>query len=219
MFYKTGKLIPDNDLYSITYDSSYTLANNLKPIFKNYKRDNTILYERAEYKDNMVYEIKELKIPEKVKVSELNKLEKNVKNHTIQINNKEYLIANNNHLVGLTTMSGKEIVPAIYEKIDFKKPCKHFSTEVIIAEKNHKHTIYDLKGNILAEENGNKINIYKYGKIYNYIQDNGNWQLSCNKKILGNLIIKDKDNYEFTKTAFHLRSLHKINELLLAVLS
>ena len=222
MFYNTGNIIPDEELYTVSHDKFYALANDLKPIFKTSKLNNITLYEKAEFDDNNTYEIKEIKLPEKVKVSDIqNKANSTLKKekNTLTIDKKEYIVVENDCLVGLNTKNGKEIIPPIYDKIDVKRPCKHFSKQVILANKNGNHTIYDLKGNILAEEINGKVNLYKYGKLYTYENIDNIWELKKGKKVLGNLTVIEDNKYEFTKAGFHIRSLHKLNELLLTILS
>lgn len=216
LFYKTGKLIPDNELYTISYDSHYMLAKDIRPEFINYKKENSTLYDKAKYQENFVYEIKEVKAHETKQIQNDNYDKSNA--DIIIINNKEYTITENGTKVGLNSNDGHEIIPPVYKTINFKKPCKHFSQEVILADNGKYITIYDLKGNIIAEQNSNKVNIYKNKRVYFYVNDNDNWNLYLNKKHLGNLEITE-NGYKFTRKAIHLHSLHKINELLLAIIS
>ncbi len=222
IFYNTGKLVPEEELYVISYDGFSAFANDIRPIFITQRSNNNLLYEKAEYNNNMTYEIQELKLPKKVKVSsEMDNIKPDklkIKENTITIDKKEYIIVNNNNNIGLNSIKNKEIVPAKYDNIDVKRPCKHFASQVILAKKGNYYTVYNLKGDILAEQLPDKINIYRYGKIYTYEFADGIWNLKLNKKIIGKLFITGNDQYEFSKTALHLRSLHKINELLLTIL-
>ena len=223
IFYNTGKLVPEDGLYVITYDGFSAFANDIRPIFITQKSDKNLFYEKAEYTENMTYEIQELKLPKKVKVSseikgiKPNKLQ--VKEDTITIDKKEYIIVKNDKLVGLNNIKNKKIIPPEYNSIDVIRPCKHFSSQVILAKKDNYYTIYDLKGNILAKQLPDKINIYMYGREYSYVFENGIWNLKLNKKLIGCLFITGNEQYEFIKSSLHIRSLHKINELLLAIIS
>ncbi len=223
MFYNTGRLVPEKDLYTISNDSSYTLATDIKPIFKNTGNGTLTLYERAQYNDDGYYiEIKELKLPGKVKVAselpDVKKLNVNNTTNSLTINNKEFKIVNNNGRIGIDDLKGNEIVPAVYSSFDLKRPCEHFSTDVIVAKKGPYHTIYDLKGNLIAEQLPDKVNVYKSGKVYSYTYEGGKWILRNNKKELGNVVVTNT-GYKFTKTAFTFVNLHKANELLLTILS
>lgn len=212
LFYTTGKLIPDNKLYTITYDSSYLIAKDLRPEFINYNKNNKTIYENAKYDDNYVYEIKEVASKSK------NNKELKSEQSTVKISNKEYIMEVNGDKIGLNTPDEKVIVPATYMTIDFKKPCKHFSKEVIIANDGKNTTVYDLKGNILAEETPEKINIYKNRRVYFYSKDKNNWNLYINNKQIGKLELME-NGYKFSRTAIHLHKLHKVNELLLSIIS
>ena len=224
IFYNTGKLVPESELYTITYDEFHAFANDIRPVFKTQRYKNNLVYEKKEYDDNMTYEIKEMKLPSKTKkvqneIKDIKPSELKVQENVITIDKKVYIITKNNKLVGLDTVKGKEIVPSVYDSIDIKKPCEHFSKPVIVAKKGHSYTIYELNGKVAAEQLPNKINIYKYGRVYNYEFEDGIWNLKLDKKVVGKLAIVGNEQYEFTKTAFHVRSLHKMNELLLTILN
>lgn len=220
-YYKTGKLVPENELYTISDEGFYAFAKDIRPIFKMQKYNNNLLYEKAVYNDTMTYEIKEIELPGKVKVQkDLEEKDKEViSDNIISVDNKDYIVVNNKKFVGLNNNKNKEIVPAKYDSIDFVRPCEHFRSQVILAKADEYYTIYDLKGHIIAEQLPDKINIYKYGRIYSYVFENGIWNLILGKKVLGTLVITGDEQYEFSKTAFHIKSLHKINELFLSILS
>ncbi len=218
-FDKNGKYISENELYIVKEDNNIILVRDLKPIIKKYRRKNGAMYETPD-----TVEIGHIPLRDKPHTAFV---EKNIKNHfdepsedtIISIKNKNYILLKNKGKIGLSKENGKEVIPALYDSIDAKNLCKHFSSPVIIAKKHNSLSIYDLKGKMLAEEVYNKINIYKYGKIYSYQFEAGKWILKENNKIIGNITINDDGSYEFVKTKFHLRSLHKINELLITMLT
>ena len=60
-----GKIIPEEDLYSISYDGVYAIAADLKPLFKKYAIQN----KKSNYLKSIVYQAKEIDAPTDVKVA------------------------------------------------------------------------------------------------------------------------------------------------------
>lgn len=227
LYQNTGKLIPEEDLYVISNEGYYLLAQNLKSELKKYRYNNSTIYQKVENnEDNMVYEIEEIKLPEKVKTAAIKKdvISEDINNDPISnenelftINEKPFVLVKNNEKYGINTLTGKEIVPAKYDEIIPTKPCEHYKQPVFLTIRNGIYAQYSSKGQLLAEQVYDKINIYKFGKLYTYTNENGLWNLKCNGKLIGQLTLENGD-YKYTKTKFHLFGVHKINELFISIL-
>lgn len=202
IYYNTGNIVPEEELYSVSIDSSLSLlAKDIKPIIKtNYLKST---YKKLEEQGKMSYKLEELNI-EKNELSD----------KTITIKNKTYYVTSDEKKIGLSTMSNKRILPAEYDKITIKNLSGKFTTPVLLANKEGKHFIYNVKGNLLAEESDDKINIYKYGKVFTY-QDGIVYKDSVK---IGELI-EENNEYKFEKTKFSILPIHRINELILTILS
>ncbi len=202
IYYNTGNIVPEEELYSVSIDSSLSLlAKDIKPIIKtNYLKST---YKNVEEQGKMSYKLEELNI-EKNELSD----------KTITIKNKTYYVTSDEKKIGLSTMSNKRILPAEYDKITIKNLSGKFATPVLLANKEDKHFIYNLKGNLLAEESDNKINVYKYGKVYTY-KDGIVYKDSVK---IGELL-EENNEYKFEKTKFSILPIHRINELILTILS
>ena len=227
LYQNTGRLIPEEELYIISNDSYYLLAQNLKPELKKYRYNNSTIYQKVESsKENMIYEIEEIKLPEKVKAAAIKKdvIEDDIENNSIDtekeiftVNNKQYILIKKDEKYGINTLKGKEIVPVRYDEIIPTKPCKHYKQPVFLTIREGIYSQYSSKGQLLAEQVYDKINIYKFGQLYTYTNENGFWNLRCNGKLIGQLTIEN-GNYKYTKTKFHLFGIHKINELFISIL-
>ncbi len=227
LYQNTGKLIPEDELYVISNEGYYLLAQNLKPELKKYRYNNSTIYQKVEHgDDNLVYEIEEIKLPEKVKVAAIKKdiISEEVDNNTpiensepFIVNDKQYLLLKKDDKYGIKTLKGKEIVPVKYDEIIPIKLCEHYKQPVFLTIKNNIYSEYSATGKLLAEQVYDKVNIYKYGKLYTYTNEDGIWTLRCNGNIIGQLLL-EKDGYKYSKIKFHLLGLHKINELFISML-
>lgn len=201
LFYNNGELVQEEDLYTITTEESLSLlAKDIKPIIKtNYLKS---ISKKLVEENNVTNKFEELNI-EKNELSE----------KTITIKNKTYYVTYDEKKIGLSTMQNKRILPASYDSISVKQLSGKFSTPVLLAEKKGVSSIYSLKGKLLAEEIDNKINIYKYGKVYTYI----NGEVLQNGEKVGNLILENNE-YKFEKTKTMFLPISKVNELILTIL-
>lgn len=187
-----GKLLSDDELYTIVEDSSDILARDIRPDFISYINNPS---------DN---EIKNANL-----ISDNSKL---------IIDDKNYTVINDNGKIGLNNELGLPVIPAKYELIELKRPCKHYSEDLIFVKNNNLYTVYNEKGDIIAEQFPDKIELYKYGKNYTYELNDNKWLLKLKEKQLG--IIENIDGkYRFTRTAYHFRNLHKLNKLLISIIS
>ncbi len=230
LFYKTGKLIPEEELYSVQFFDRkyYTLAADIRPEFKKSGNYKEAVYEKIntinENIDNLVYEIKEIKLPGKIKKD----IPENTYNETseemqdneaiLNIGKKSYFITNIDSKIGLDDINGKTIIPAVYDSYKLTTPCEHFSTPLILAEKNGTYTLYNTKGKILAEQVYDKINVYRFGQVYSYTQINGISTIKENNREIG-VLSKENNDYKFVRTGFSLFMPHKINELIITILN
>ena len=224
-FHNTGKLIPEEELYTITPTKESILANDLRPIFKTKYTHNETTYEKETSNTNLVYEIQEMKSKEKVKArffkknsrlpmrgDKLVELENTDKNF-ISINNKDYSLSKNGNKIGLKNKSGIEILPANFDSIAILKPCSHFFNSVILAKKDGLYNIYDLKGNLNALQNTNNITVYSGRRVYVYYDG----IVTLDDKQIGT-ITKEGNKYK-TKNEKFKKVPHKVNELIITILS
>ena len=227
LFYNTGKLIPENELYTVQTNKNYILAANIRPEFRLSGSNKQTIYEKINAHENdndgFVYEIQEMKIPGKIKkdvINESDNKSNNIKNNNslITIGKKNYYVTTSGTKIGLETETGKTIVPAIYDSYKLTTPCEHFSTPVILAERNDTYAVYNTKGKLLAEQVYDKVNVYRFGKVYSYQLLNGAGIIKDNNKEIG-ILSKENNDYKFTKTGFSLFTPHKINELIITILN
>ena len=224
-FQNTGKLIPEEDLYTITPAKESLLANDIRPIFKTKYTHNETTYEKETSNTNLVYEIQEIKSTEKVKAAFFKKNSKlpmrgdklvkfeNTDKNFISINNKEYSLSKNGDKIGLKNKSGIEILPADFDSISIIKPCSHFYSSIILAKKEGFYTIYDINGNLIALQNSNNITVYKGSRVYVYYDG----IVTLDDKQIGT-ITKKENSFE-TKNKKFKRVPHKVNELIITILS
>lgn len=203
IYYNTGDIVPENELYTVSKDTTLSLlARDIKPIIKtNYLKST---YKKLEEEGKMSYKLEELNI-EKNELSD----------KTITIKNKTYYVTSDEKKIGLSTLSNKRILPAEYDKISIKNLSGKFTTPVLLANKDGKYFIYNIKGDLLAEQlDNNKINVYKFKQVYTY-QDGVIYK---NSEKIGELI-EENNTYKFEKTKFSILPMHRINELILTILS
>lgn len=237
LFYPSGEEIKENDIYPVVENPLLALARDLKPIFKQSREKVVVIPDiksiNKEEKTIVAQDIQQ-KIEEKTpEIIEKNDgvhtavVKKNVniepsiptyQENRISIGEKDIVLIHDKGFFGVNDLDKNTIIPAEFDSIVAKKLCEHFKDPVLIAEKDGVLTTFDLKGKILAEQVYDKFNVYKYGSVYSYTLENNNWVLRKNKKVIGNLVI-NKGKYEFKQTAFHFGSLHKINELLSAMIT
>ncbi len=217
LYYTTGKLIPEEELYSVSNDGVYAIANDLKPEFKKY-----VLKARNDnYLANYAYQVEEIEVPSNVQIAaiEQNTVEikpkaKEIESKNILIGKNEYIVVKNGSKVGLTNIDGEEIIPVEYDNLnitDLKNP-------ILITKQNGVVSAFNIKGKLLAEQVYNKINIYKYGKLYSYAKSDDNWILKSNNKKIGTLTINE-NGYIFTKEKYNLFSYKKVNDLFIDILN
>ncbi len=223
-FHNTGRLIPEDELYTITTTKEALLANDIKPIFKRKYINNETTYTK-EINNDLVYEIEEVKSSGKIKAAFLNKnsrlpmrgdklvkLENKEKN-TVFVENKDYLISKNGNKIGLKNKAGVEVLPANFDSISIQKPCSHFFKPIIITKKDGYYYLYDLKGNLIAMQNSNNITVYNGKKVYVYYDG----IITLDEKQIGTIT---KNNNKFvTQNEKFKRVPHKVNELILTILS
>lgn len=217
LYYTTGKLIPEEELYSVSNEGVYAIASDLKPEFKKY----VLKARNANYLSNSAYEVEEIEVPSNVQIAaieqntiEIKPKEKEIESKNILIGKNEYVVVKNGSKVGLTDINGDEIIPVEYDKLnitDLKNP-------VLITKRNGVVSAFNIKGKVLAEQVYNKINIYKYGKLYSYTKSDDSWLLKSNNKKIGTLTINE-DGYTFTKEKYNLFSYKKVNDLFIDIIN
>lgn len=222
LYYNTGKLIPEEQLYTVTPDTTYLLAKDLRPVFKTrYYKDNTT-YEKLSDENAMVYDVQEMDLTGKTKSASVRKnvksqIEAEDAENILTIKNKDYIIVKDNDKIGLNSLKDKIILQAQYDSISVKTPCKHFLSPVLLAQKDNIKYIFNLKGKLIAEETYDKVNVYKYGKVFSYHKEDNTGIIEKNGTQIGTLT-KTEDGYEYQKTKFAIFTPHKVNELILTIL-
>lgn len=224
LFYNTGNIVPENEIYTVTTDTSFLLAKDIRPLFKSSYTNTTDRYHEV-LNGSETYEVHEIPVPPNIgeKITkedvesavELSDVRKVNEETLLEIGNNKYYLTKENEKVGISDSKGKQILAPEFDEITFNTPCKHFGKPVLIANNENIIYAYDLKGNLLAEQTYKKINVYKYGKVFSYVQDKG---VFMNGKKIGDLS-KNEDGYIFEKTAFCPYPLHKVTELLISVIT
>ncbi len=225
LFYNTGNIVPESELYTVTTDTSFLLAKDIRPLFKRAYTNTSDRYQEVS-NNAETYEIQEIPIPRNIgshptdvditKVVESNEnFEENNNETLLEIGNLQYYLTRDNDRVGISSSNGKEILSPMFNEITFNTPCKHYKNPILIANRDGVNSIYDLSGNLLAEQTYQKINVYKFGKVFSYIPEKG---VYMNSKKIGDLT-QNEDGYVFEKTAFCPYPLHKITELLISLVN
>lgn len=239
LYYNTGKLVPETDVNTLTQNTSLLLARDLKPIFKIAAQNKDILYtkiEKQERADQYVYEIKEIPL---VKVNSNNvqvaHVEKNAKKvadkaEEVQsvidqngdfftIGRNQFLLVTQNGKIGVVDSKNAVILPAKFDTLELKKPCKHFKTPVFVVSANNAYSIYDEEGRVLAEQIFDKINVYRNGKLYTFNIENGKGILRSDGKIIGSFTLSD-DGYKYSpKNKLSIIKPHMVNNLIMTIVN
>jgi hypothetical protein len=172
--------------------------------------------------ESQSYEIQEIELPKKVKVAKIEKndIDIEISGDTTKVKKGNYTIFEENDKLGLTNKKGNVIVNSDYDEITLAKPCKHFVKPIVIATKNNVKYVFDTKGNLIAEEIGNSININQHKKEYTYTLIDNKYVLTSGENELGYLEkIDDKYKYTNTQSKFSLLKPHKINKLFETIIS
>ncbi len=200
LYYETGDIVPEQDLYDTSDDSSLALlAKNIKSIFKT----NYIKYTKNNKKNEEVIN----------KIEELNVVKNELNDSPIKIRNKNYHLTNDENKIGLRSYDNKIILPAKFDKISIKNLSGKLSTPILLAEKDETKHIYNISGKLIAESIDNRINVYKYGRTYTY----ANGDLLLNGEKIGKLT-QINDKLVLDKSKRVLLPTNKVNELILIIL-
>ncbi len=231
LFYTTGKLVPESEISSIEGKSLYILAEAIRPEFvESYISSHTV-YKKLEpekTQDNLVYEIKEMPLPPKVKAAAVEKNidEKQVaindKNSSgenkIKIKDKEYLLTYERSKFGIKNADNTIILPTEYDSISLKNPSEKFNVPLLLTEKNGLYSIFDLSGKLLAEQKPDKIYAYEKNNIYSIAFEENSGELLKNNKLKG-IITKEGSDYKYKAKGLSWFTPHKVNELIITLLS
>lgn len=224
-----GKLIPEEDLYTISYDGVYAIAADLKPEFKKY----VIKKRKSSYLSNVGYQVEEVEAPDDVQVASIteNVVDTDLKEKPIdnvnkiteevqtEINTKEvlvgknhYIIKESNNLLGFYTEKDKEILPIAYNKLSIT----NLKNPIILAETENEICAYNLSGKLIGTKVDNSIETYRFGKTYSYIQNENGWDIQSTGKQIGTLEY-DGVEYKFTKNKFNPFRYNRLNDIFMAL--
>lgn len=236
LFSNTGKLIPEEELYSVVTNESAPVEKNIlsrdiRPELLAGKRFSLIVYENTNIQegdksDDVQYEVNSIKIPGYVpKTADTDTAVKTVANKAeaeeeaetqlqpLKVGKYEFYPKNDS----LQNANGDVILPFAADTISFYTPKKLFKSPMIIASKNNIYYVYDMKGNLIAEQTFEKINIYKYGRVYTYTANSENsGELTCSNKLIGT-VTETEDGFEFTQKAFSLFNLNSVTDILYTI--
>ena len=233
LYSNAGELIPENELYSVVTNDSVSaekdiLARDIRPELLGGKRFSLIVYENSnlqknDTEDNDLYEIKDIKIPGyEPKTSEtaiktvsdkVAAAENDASVKPLSIGKYEFYPKEDS----LLNSKGDVILPFAAETLSFFQPKKLFKTPMLIASKNNIYYVYDMKGNLIAEQTFEKINVYQYGRVYTYTPNGNAGELTCSNKLIGT-ISKTEEGFEFNQKAFTILNINKVTDILFAVL-
>lgn len=227
LFYNTGVIVPEENLYTITNDSSVILARDIKPDLKKYIKNSKVNYEPLKNKTES-YKIDEVKLPENVVNAiddeVINDVVKNtdlevvdLNDSLIEVGNKKFYFDKTTEKVGLRNSKGKQIIPSVFDELTFNKPCKHFFSPLILAKKDDGISVYSSNGKLLAISADNIINVYKYGKIFSLDKTSENMDIYADGKVIGNLKKENRD-YSFKRNGFNIYPMHNITMIMIILL-
>ena len=224
-----GNLIPEEDLYTISYDGVYAIAADLKPEFKKY----VIKTRKSNYLFNIGYQVEEVEAPKDVQVAsvvenivetelkektvdDINKLtediQEEVNTKTILVGKKYFIIKEKNDLLGLYTEKDKEILPIEYNRLSIT----NLKNPIILADKENELYAFNLSGKLIGKKSNNEVETYRFGKTYQYIQNENGWNLESSGKQIGKLEF-DGVEYKFIKTKFNPFSYNRLNDIFIAL--
>ena len=236
LYSTNGELIPEEELYSVVTNESVKtekniLSRDIRPELLGGKRFSLIVYENANPQeasknDDVTYEVNSIKVPGYVpKIADTETAVKSVAN---KVPTEEAVSTSQPVIVGkyefypknhaLVNSNGDVILPFAADSISFFQPKKLFKSYMLIATKNNVYYVYDMKGNLIAEQTFEKINVYQYGRVYTYTpKEDNTGELTCANKLIGT-ISQMKDGFEFNQKAFTLLNINKVTDILFAVL-
>ena len=227
LFYNTGVIVPEENLYTITNDSSVILARDIKPDLRKYIKNSKVNFEALKNKTES-YKIDELELPENIvntqdeqviddviKNTDLEVI--NLNDSLIQVANKKFYFDKTTEKVGLKNANGKQIIPSVFDELTFNKPCKHFLSPIVLAKKDDGVSVYGTNGKLLAISADNIINVYKYGKIFSLDKSSENMDIYADGKVIGTLKKEDR-NYSFKRKGFNIYPMHNISMIMITLL-
>lgn len=224
-----GKLIPEEELYTISYDGVYAIASDLKPEFKKY----VIKTRKSNYLSGVGYQVEEVSAPKDVEVASVveNVVDSDLKEKVVdkvdkiaeevqeEINTKEilvgkkhYIIKESSNLLGFYTEDNKEILPIEYNKLSIT----NLKNPIILAETDAEINAYNLSGKLIGKKVNKIVETYRFGKTYTYTQTENGWDIVSGKKTIGKLEY-DGVEYKFTKNKFNLFKYNRLNDIFMAL--
>lgn len=233
VYYNTGNLISEDNLYPVEQNTSILAEKANAPQFHAVVEKKEIVYSPAKTQtndetSNFIYEIKEIPI---IKISNKNTnittqtTTTDIINSTLDnkkdlftINKKQFYILKKDGHIGITNADGKVIIPPVFDSFSVKTPGNIFKDPVFIVSSNNVYSIFDTEGNLLAEEVYEKINAYRNGNLYTYIEKDNKGYLRENNKLIGYLT-KEGNDYKYTSKRFTFFKPHIVTNLIITILN
>ena len=225
-----GKEIPEDKLYTISYDGVYAIAADLKPEFKKY----VIKTRKSNYLSSIGYQVEEVEAPKDVQVAAIveNVTDTELKDKTVDdinkiieeeqiqefetksvlIGKKQFVIKKVNDKLGFYTDKDKEILPIEYNKLGIT----NLKNPIILAETDDELCAYSLSGRLIGKKADGKIETYRFGRTYSYIQDDNGWNIESAGKLIGKLEY-DGVEYKFTKNKYNPFRYNRLNDIFMAL--
>ena len=87
---------------------------------------------------------------------------------------------------------------------------------IVLAEADNETCAYNLSGKLIGKKVNDSIEVYRFGKTYNYIQNENSWDIKSAGKHIGKLEY-DGVEYKFTKNKFNPFSYNRLNDIFMAL--
>ncbi len=212
-----GKLVPEQELYSVEKTKTDILADDIRPELKlAYIKANSglTLTDTANTSTtvNTATSTDGIQVPHII-------LNQNDEDNMFIIGDMKFFIITEGEKVGVKNKHEDIVVPAEYDEFDIIKPCKHFAYPVFIALKDNTTDIYDFKGNLLAQKLYDTIYVYKDNKTYSYDLDDAEGIVSVDNTAIGTYTLNNKGVYKYKRTKFSLFKPHYVIQLISTLIS
>ena len=87
---------------------------------------------------------------------------------------------------------------------------------IILAANENELNAFNINGKLIGTKVNDVISTFRHGKTYVYKQNENNWNVLSQDKLIGTLEITD-DEYKFTKSKFNILSYSRLNDIFMAL--